>query len=345
MHSNINQSHNKGFTTIELVTTFALTMVIVVLLMQIIVVLKDIYVSRVVTNNLMVKQGLMTEKIMDDFDNKTVIATSPCANTNNCIEFIFDDATVKKLKVTSNTLSYGGYTTRLTSGTSFGTINVESMTTFEQNNNSEKNDSYLRIQIPVKSNLISGDYGVNIVYQYNRGTQAIHGTDFSPGTVTPATMENKLFLLGVDEMTLSINPGQNLYKEAGWFVKEGDVTTLNDSSVKVTQDGVFTDKGTVTLTYTYQSSDGNTYTRQRKVNIVIPGLREWTDTDVADANTTNPDYHYSAYRNKIKQVIFETTNVVGNNLSAAVDTTTHNKTYWDVSYMQDGSIMAWLYYN
>lgn len=88
-----------GFTVIELITTFSLTLVVVILLLQIIVVLKDVYVNKVVVNNLIVKRGLMTEKIMDDFDDKYLEGTSGCLGVNNCISFIWKDVSVTELIV------------------------------------------------------------------------------------------------------------------------------------------------------------------------------------------------------------------------------------------------------
>src|SRR5574344_1552664 len=150
----------KGFTTIELVTTFALTMVIVVLLMQIIVVLKDVYVERVVTTNLRVKQGLMTEKIMDDFDNKTMKGTTGCTDPN-CITFVWEDGTSTKLSLDThkNTFTYGDYSTTLTQGSSFGTISVTNSL-----DALSSNIKYLSIDIPVSSSITKGDYGIKVVY-------------------------------------------------------------------------------------------------------------------------------------------------------------------------------------
>ena len=46
---------------------------------------------------LRLKQGYMTEHIMDDFDNKTMTGASSCGT--NCVTFAWDDGTTTNLSI------------------------------------------------------------------------------------------------------------------------------------------------------------------------------------------------------------------------------------------------------
>lgn len=250
---------NKGFTTIELVTTFALTMVIVVFLLEIVSVVKYIYVNQVLTSSIRVKQALMTEKIMDDFDNYTMISTSSCGA--NCIVFEWKEQLPTKLKIDGNTFTYGDYTVSLSNNTSFGEISIFSKTI----QNTTGNNSYLLVSLPIKSSMLSGDYGVYAAYQYDANTYAIHGSDFAD---TNENTNNPIRLLGSNPLDLGINDD---YTEAGWLVYQnglwlkGDIT--NPYGVTITSDNDVNNKvsGTINITYTV-TNDSGTYTRVRIIN-------------------------------------------------------------------------------
>ena len=61
-----------GFTTIELIITITLTLVIMGFLLEILFILKEIYVSNGIRTELLIKQALISHKINQDFTNYEV---------------------------------------------------------------------------------------------------------------------------------------------------------------------------------------------------------------------------------------------------------------------------------
>ena len=128
-----------GFTTIELITTFGLVMTITLLLFELVVSLKQIYINVGMRNLLLNKQAIIEKNIYDDLNNKKIKVASRCGT--NCLTFVFDDN------------SY------------FEDLIIENITIPEVETG--KNDSLLTIYIPISNSLLGSDYGVNIIYQYD----------------------------------------------------------------------------------------------------------------------------------------------------------------------------------
>ena len=62
--------NNKGFTLVEMLVSFTLSMILVIILFQLIINLKDIYMSSGMKTELIKKQYLMTNKIYTDLKKK-----------------------------------------------------------------------------------------------------------------------------------------------------------------------------------------------------------------------------------------------------------------------------------
>jgi Tfp pilus assembly protein PilE len=150
--------NKKGFTVVELMVTFVLIATISTILIQLVLTLKDLYVSGDMRTTLLTKQGTMTKKIYDDLDNKTLTEIKSCEGT--CIEFVYED-TSKKLIVdkTNKKITYDNYTIKLgnKTGSSFGTI---SSSTYK-----DDTKQIFRVTVPINNKLLKGDYGIDIVYQ------------------------------------------------------------------------------------------------------------------------------------------------------------------------------------
>lgn len=228
-----------GFTVVELIVSFALVMIVVYFLFQIILALKEMYVSNATKSVLLNKQAIINEKIYEDFRNKEIKIASNCGN--NCLVFIFSDNTSSVLKVDTDnkTFHYGDYTTKLEEGSSFGSMSasIEKISTSD----ATKYDSILIVKIPITNLLLDGDYGVNAIYQYNSHLTSI-------GNVT---LENSsgstIYLKGDTTMTVSLN---GTYNEPGYFTLSSENAIIdNDSRVKVTNSINTKVSGTYTVTY------------------------------------------------------------------------------------------------
>ena len=58
--------NNKGFTLVEMLVSFSLSMILIIILFQLIINLKDVYMTSGIKTELLNKQYLMTTKIYDD---------------------------------------------------------------------------------------------------------------------------------------------------------------------------------------------------------------------------------------------------------------------------------------
>lgn len=163
----------KGFTTIEIIIPVVLTSLIVIVLFNMIFSLKDLYINAILRIELLNKQTIMNQNLNKLLVSKNIISLNGCGD--NCITFTFDDETTTNLEINkeNNTFSIGEYKTKLVKGSTFENIvlKIKHIDNVDEN----KNDSYLKIYIPIKHNLLNNeDYGINTIYQYDSNKIAIN---------------------------------------------------------------------------------------------------------------------------------------------------------------------------
>ena len=155
--------NNKAFTLVEMLVSFTLAMVLVIIMFQLIINLKELYMSSGIKTELLNKQYLMTNKIYTDLNEKKAINIENCNNPLVCIQFTFQDGTVKKLQVdeTNKTVTYDDYTIKLNNESYFKTMNINTYY-------SATNNKIFNANIPIYNDLFKNtDFGINIVYPYN----------------------------------------------------------------------------------------------------------------------------------------------------------------------------------
>lgn len=167
---------NKGFTLIEMLVSFVLSMVLVIILFQLILNLKEVYMSSGIKSELLNKQNIITNKIYKDLNEKQVINMENCDSTLVCINLSFSDGTTKTLKADeiNRTIEYDNYKIQLDNGSYFGNISISSYSQIAIQN-------FIDIKIPVYNYLFKGtDFGINIIYEYNSDvvTNNVHNIDY-----------------------------------------------------------------------------------------------------------------------------------------------------------------------
>jgi len=148
--------NKKGFTIVELMTTFTLVSIIAVLLINLTLTLKEIYINGDMKTALLTKQGNMTDKIYNDLKKDTLIEIASCGV--NCVNFKYESST-KTLKIdkVKKILSYDKYAIKLGDGGYFGTVEIS---------NYESDIGYIfNLSIPIYHKLVKGNFGININYQ------------------------------------------------------------------------------------------------------------------------------------------------------------------------------------
>ena len=254
--------NKKGFTVVELIVSFALTMLVVTFLFEMIISLKDIYVESGIKSQLLNKQAIISSKVNNDFKNKTIKIALKCGS--GCLNFFFDDNSSTKLIVdtNSNLFTYGNYTTKLIDGSSFGAFDIRNETVLGVN--SGDNDSFVIIKIPISHPLLkTDDFGINITYQYDSRVTSISDISFDSSSAT----EDRILLKGSSTMS---NPSGTTWVDPGYYVVKND-GTIEDTDTHVTITGSVgsTIGTTYTLTYTLRDLSSNVIDiKTRNVTIV-----------------------------------------------------------------------------
>ena len=155
---------NKGFTLVELITTFALASVIIILLLNIIVLIKNIYVETNLKTELYINQSnlsnMLNKKIRDD----NLLEIIQEKNEDNTIfEIKLKSGEDFFLKVYNNKIECGNYNYRFPSGVSIDIDKVEFSTKLYEESIPKK-EIYI-LKVPIKANLYPDiDFGINLVY-------------------------------------------------------------------------------------------------------------------------------------------------------------------------------------
>ena len=255
--------NNKGFTTVELVVSFTLTTVIVLFLIEIVFLIKDLYVTTGIKMKLVTKQTTINQIINEDFVNKKVTLANNCGD--NCFKFFFDDGSSKTLSYdkTGKTISYGGYTTSLIAGSEFGNITI-STNIDVYTKDYETLNGILNIQIPVYHSLIEKeDFGISVLYLFNSNSTSLSGLNHKD--IVDA--EKKIYLVNESDIAFK---GIN-YTDTGYYVLNTltEDIVYNDPTVEVTGNVDTSKEGNYYLTYTLYSTNGSVMDQVVKtVNVI-----------------------------------------------------------------------------
>lgn len=170
--------NNKGFSILELIVSFSLTMIIVVILFEIIVSMKEIYEKSVTKTELINRQNLFTDYLYNDKLNNNLIGIGVCGN--NCISFSFQDGQIKNWTWDTQfgVMAYDSYTTNLLKNAQFDT----SLSLTDSDNNTLTGakicynqsyglggvDSFVSIKLPILNPLFPDeDFGINLFYTFD----------------------------------------------------------------------------------------------------------------------------------------------------------------------------------
>lgn len=149
---------NKGFTVIETIVSFCLISIVSIMVLQIILSIRDLYIIGDIKTTMLVKQGIMVQKIQDDVNKKGINRIDECDTQNtNCKKIIFSDGSSSNLEKTEEYIYYDNYKYNLLSGSTASDITIDSL---------ESSDGKLfKISIPIIHKLLEDDMGIYVVVQ------------------------------------------------------------------------------------------------------------------------------------------------------------------------------------
>lgn len=174
---------NRGFSVVELIVSFTLTMVIVVVLFEIIIALKNIYENSVTKSALISKQNNLIDYIYSDINDYGLSYVTACGN--NCIQFVYENGKIRDLsweyeydaeaeKQSFQKIKYGEYNIELIANSKFDLSLNASMgdTVFKGAKvcyDSRDGVGYISIKIPISnSNFENDDFGLNIFHVFKK---------------------------------------------------------------------------------------------------------------------------------------------------------------------------------
>ena len=161
--------NNKGFTLVELITTFAVASVIALILFNVVLSIKNIYSKTNMKTNLLINQANLNNQINSKVLDENITSIDLCDLSTYCYKIKYTDGKTLNLVIKEKSVAFGNYTYKLEKGSYVDTDNIKlSYKTF--NEITDNKDSILNIKIPIKSKQIENyDFGLNFIYLYNDG--------------------------------------------------------------------------------------------------------------------------------------------------------------------------------
>lgn len=156
--------NKKGFTTIELITSFTLASIIMLILFNIILIMKDNLSKVNAMTNTLVEKDNLSYNINKRLKEKELSSITTCEDGDKCFLFTYSDSTSDKLvySSTDKTITFNNYTFSITDD-----MSVESPTITEHYDtmSSTKYNGYFIINIPITVN--GKDYSIKVNKHFN----------------------------------------------------------------------------------------------------------------------------------------------------------------------------------
>ena len=157
---------NKGFTLVELITTFALASVIVILLINLIVVIRNIYSKTNIKTELYINQSNLSNLMNKKINKDNLDSYEECDDEEFCYIFSLVDGETIKLSATESVIKFGDFVYKLDNRSKV--VNPSLITEYFAEIVEDVNDSILIINIPIENDMYPNtNFGINLIYQYN----------------------------------------------------------------------------------------------------------------------------------------------------------------------------------
>ena len=155
--------NKKGFTVVELLASFTLTMIIVVFLFEIVLELKDVYVNNALKTKVLNQNALIATKLDKTLDN-LIVSSANCSG-NSCTINGYSSNLV--ISIGSDKVSFGSEQIKMPSDAAI------TLTNFSANLNnavtdSAKDNAYIRISYDVTSPNLNKPVHFNYIYSYHQ---------------------------------------------------------------------------------------------------------------------------------------------------------------------------------
>jgi hypothetical protein len=158
---------NRGFTVYELLISFAFLAIIGYSMLSMILSLKDKAYLTELEFDMKSFKNAISIKMENDFTENKIEGIIACGSY--CINITYSNGITKEFSInkSSSYIKYGTEKYSLPTDTYFGDdtkISIKSVDNVE----TDKNDSFLLIDIPIEHYDVKGDFGIHLMYQYDK---------------------------------------------------------------------------------------------------------------------------------------------------------------------------------
>ena len=158
--------NNKGLTLIELITTFALSAVIIVLLINVVASIRTVYSKVSIKSDLYITQSNLSNAVNSKLHDNMLDSYDTCTDSTFCYNFILVTGETFKLIVEENKITVGDQVYKLNNKTKV--VNPTLSPEYIEKKEEYSGNNILVLKIPIVNELYPNiDFGVNIVYLYN----------------------------------------------------------------------------------------------------------------------------------------------------------------------------------
>ena len=153
--------NSRGFTVVELIAAFSITMVISVLLFELLIDIKDVYIETVLKTNIAEKTSIISKNIYNLFEEYNTVScdSNVCLVNGKNISFFHDDNTKEKDYVIINNQKFS----LPNDGDNYIKISNMELSNYEQ-----FDGGYIKLKFDLISNNLSKPYSYNVVYYYRK---------------------------------------------------------------------------------------------------------------------------------------------------------------------------------
>lgn len=155
--------NKKGFTVIELVTSFSIAMVIIVVLFNVVLIMKENYKLMDQRTDLLIKKDNLSYALNQKFKNSKLVSLEQCNDYDKCYLFTYEDNHTDKLVYKNNDMiKFNAYTFEISNSMS---VSEPIINEYYDDTTSTLYDGYFIITIPITFN--EKDYSIKVIHQFN----------------------------------------------------------------------------------------------------------------------------------------------------------------------------------
>ncbi len=164
----------KGFTLIELIVSFALITIVSVSLFKTVLTVQQRQAQNVAINKFRAFELILNNEIEQDFLNDKIENVAECGL--NCYNITYEERGVVKVSIDSenNTITYGSIREEIPE--SYKLVNRMTMKKYESNTNGI--NSYIILEIPMKSSSEPKLNSLKYMYTYDSNEGGVGLTDY-----------------------------------------------------------------------------------------------------------------------------------------------------------------------